>query len=253
MNVNLQDKACIVTGAASGIGAEVARMFLESGAGVVAVDRQDPPIPAGLRERFADRLHCVVGDVAEVGTAVEYVRESLTAFGRVDVIVNNAGVAVIKPLHEHLPEEWERVLQVNARSIYWAARHAIPVMRRQQAGVILNTGSISSVVGIPGQGAYAAAKGAVTQMTRQMAIEYARDGIRVNAVCPGTVDTPLVKKAAVDSGEPEAFMRRLCDGHPVGRIAAPAEIAPLYVFLASDHARFITGAILMIDGGYTAW
>jgi NAD(P)-dependent dehydrogenase (short-subunit alcohol dehydrogenase family) len=218
----------------------------------VAVDRQTPPVPSTLEQRFSGRLRSVQGDVAEEPTAEKFAREAIEAFSRIDVLVNNAGIAVIKPLHEHTPEEWDRVMNVNVKSIYWAARHVVPVMKRQHSGVILNTGSISSVAGMLGQGAYAPSKGAVVQMTRQMAVEYAADGIRVNAVCPGTVDTPLVRKAAVDSGDAAAFMKRLGDGHPIGRIAEPVEIAQFFRFLASDEAQFITGAVLMIDGGYTA-
>jgi NAD(P)-dependent dehydrogenase (short-subunit alcohol dehydrogenase family) len=125
-------------------------------------------------------------------------------------------------------------------------------MQKQGGGVMLNTGSISSVVGLPAQGAYGPSKGAIVQLTRQMAIDYARDGIRVNAVCPGTVDTPLLQKAAVDSGDATAFLNRLAGGHPIGRIAQAEEIAQFFLFLASDNARFITGAVLMIDGGYSA-
>ena len=105
---------------------------------------------------------------------------------------------------------------------------------------------------MPHQGAYGPSKGAVVQITRQMAIDYARDGIRVNAVCPGTVDTPLLRRAAADSGDPEGFLRGLADAHPIGRIAGAEEIAQFFLFLASDHARFFTGAVLMIDGGFTA-
>jgi dihydroanticapsin dehydrogenase len=143
-------------------------------------------------------------------------------------------------------------MNVNVKAIYWAARHVIPVMKRRGGGVILNTGSISGVAGFPNQGAYAPSKGAVVQMSRQMAIEYARDNIRVNAVCPGTVDTPLVWRSAEESGDPQDFMKRLGDAHPIGRIAAAEEVAQFFLFLASDHARFITGAVLMIDGGFTA-
>jgi dihydroanticapsin dehydrogenase len=202
-------------------------------------------------QRFPERVCAVTGDVALEATAEAFTRAAVNSFGRIDILINNAGVAVIKPIHEHTPEEWDRVMNVNVKSIYWAARHVIPVMKRQ-GGVILNTGSISGVVGLPLQGAYGPSKGAVVEMSRQMAIDYARDNIRVNAVCPGTVDTPLVRKAAVDSGDPDAFMRGLLEAHPIGRIASPEEIARFFLFLASDHARFITGAILMIDGGFTA-
>jgi NAD(P)-dependent dehydrogenase (short-subunit alcohol dehydrogenase family) len=249
--MNLQDRVAIVTGAASGIGAETVRLFLEAGAQVVGVDRLEPAVPSALMQRFPDRLRAVTGDVSLEATAEAFTRAAVDTFGRIDILVNNAGVAVVKPIHEHTPEEWDRVMNVNVKSIYWAARHVIPVMKRQ-GGVILNTGSISGVVGLPLQGAYGPSKGAVVEMSRQMAIDYARDNIRVNAVCPGTVDTPLVRRAAQDSGDADAFMRGLLEAHPIGRIASPEEIAQFFLFLASDHARFITGAILMIDGGFTA-
>ncbi len=249
--MNLQDRVAIVTGAASGIGAETVRLFLEAGARVVSVDGQDPAVPPQLSQRFSDRVRAVTGDVSLEATAKAFTKTAVDSFGRIDILINNAGVAVVKPIHEHTPEEWDWVMNVNVKSIYWAARHVIPVMKRQ-GGVILNTGSISGVVGLPLQGAYGPSKGAVVEMSRQMAIDYARDNIRVNAVCPGTVDTPLVRRAAVESGDADAFMRGLLEAHPIGRIASPEEVAQFFLFLASDHARFITGAILMIDGGLTA-
>jgi NAD(P)-dependent dehydrogenase (short-subunit alcohol dehydrogenase family) len=198
-------------------------------------------------------MRCLVGDVAVETTARKYTDAALDAFGRIDVLVNNAAIALTRRLDETTPEEWSRVMDVNVTSIYWAARAVVPEMRRQRSGLILNVGSISSMVGIPGQGVYAASKGAVVQLTRQMAVEYAKDGIRVNAVCPGSVDTPLLRKAAAEAPDPDAFLKMLADGHPIGRIAAAEEIAQFFVFLASDRARFFTGAILMIDGGFTAW
>ena len=251
--MQLDGKVAIVTGAASGIGAAIVDVFLEAGGRVVAVDR-DPDLPARVQP-FGPRpemLRCVVGDVAEEAAAAAYTNAALDAFGRIDVMINNAAVSVVKPIHEHTPEEWDRVLGINVKSLYWSARHVVPVMKAQGGGLFLNTGSISSVVGIPGQGAYAPSKGAVAQITRQMAIEYARDGIRANAVCPGTVDTPMLRKAAEDSGNPKAFLDGLAAGHPIGRIAAAEEIAQFFLFLASDRARFFTGAVLMIDGGFTA-
>jgi NAD(P)-dependent dehydrogenase (short-subunit alcohol dehydrogenase family) len=250
--MDLTGKTAIVTGAASGIGAEVVRLLLESGANVAGVDVQTPPCPVVLRERFGSRLVGVRGDVSQEATAVEFTRQAVETFGRIDLLVNNAGIACIKPLHEHAEAEWDRVMNVNVKSIFWAARSVIPVMKAQKAGVIVNIGSISSVCGMKAQGAYGPSKGAVIQLTRQMAIEYAADGIRVNAVCPGTVDTPLLQTAAVQSGDPQGFLKGLADGHPIGRIAAAEEIAQLVRFVCSDHARFMTGAILMLDGGYSA-
>ena len=252
--MDLSEKVVVVTGAAAGIGAAIVQVFLHSGARIVAVD-VDPrlqEVTANFQVRYPGRVHCVVGDVSFEETAVQYVNAALTAFGRIDVMINNAGIALVKAIADHTPEEWDRVMNVNVKSIYWSARLVIPEMRKAGGGLFLNTGSISSVVGLPGQGAYGPSKGAVAQLTRQMAIEYAADNIRVNAVCPGTVETPMLHKAAAQSDNSEQFMHELRSAHPIGRVAAPEEIAQFYRFLASDHARFFTGAILMIDGGFTA-
>ncbi len=255
MNVSLAGKTAVITGAGSGIGRATVLKFLEAGAAVVAVDRRedlaeslraDPP--AGHIERLAT----VIGDVATDEVAREFTCVALDRFSGLDVLINNAAVSVVKPLHEHTPEEWDFVMDTNVKAIYRAARHVIPVMIERGGGVILNAGSISGEVGIPGQGAYAASKGAVHQMTRQMAIEYAPHGIRVNAVCCGTVDTPLVHRSAELSGDPEAFWTMLRQGHPIGRIASAEEVADFYLYMASDRATFFTGSLVMLDGGFTA-
>ncbi len=252
--LELQDKVAIVTGAASGIGAAIVRLFVKAGARVVAVDTDTnlTSLAHSLADGQHDRVAAVVGDVSQEETARAYTKAAIDHFGRVDVMINNAGIACVKPIADHTPEEWDRVMNVNVKSIYWSARYVIPVMKPQGSGLFLNTGSISSVCGMPGQGAYGPSKGAVVQLTRQMAIDYASFGIRVNAVCPGTVDTPLLQKAAVDSGDAAGFLRGLEQGHPIGRIAAPEEIAEFFVFLSSNRARFFTGAVLMIDGGFSA-
>lgn len=251
--MDLSGKVAVVTGAASGIGEAVVRVYLAHGARVVGVDA-DVRLPSVFADLgpSAGALRCVVGDVSRGETAEAYVREALDAFGRIDVMVNNAGVSIVKPIADHTPEEWERVMGVNVTSLYWSARAVVPVMKRQGGGLFLNTGSISSVVGIATQGAYGPSKGAVIQVTRQMAVEYAADGIRCNAVCPGTVDTPMLRRAADDSGDPAAFLHGLEAAHPIGRIASADEVAKFFLFLASDDARFFTGAVLMIDGGFTA-
>jgi NAD(P)-dependent dehydrogenase (short-subunit alcohol dehydrogenase family) len=255
LNVSLENKVAIITGAGSGIGKATTLKFLEARAkGVVAVDRRADleSVFSGCPADSLRRLAFVVGDVADEGTAREFTSLALERFGGIDILVNNAAVALAKALHEHTPEDWDFVMNTNVKSIYFTARHVIPVMIRQRGGVILNAGSISGVAGIPGQGAYGASKGAVHQMTRQMAVEYAKYGIRVNAVCCGTVNTPLVQQSGRESGDPAAFMKMLLDGHPIGRIAEPEEIGAFYTYMASDLASFFTGTTAMIDGGYTA-
>jgi meso-butanediol dehydrogenase/(S,S)-butanediol dehydrogenase/diacetyl reductase len=255
MNITLDGKVAVVTGAASGIGLATSLQFLESQVkGVIAVDLPEtPPLALG---RFIDgnspRCVYLSGDVRQEATAEAFTRLAIERFGRLDILVNNAGVSVVKAIHEHSPAEWDFVLDTNVKALFWSAKHVVPVMMRQRAGVILNTGSISGHVGIAGQGAYGPSKGAVHQMTRQMAIEYAPHGIRVNAIALGTVDTPIVHKAARDSGNPEAFMQGLMRNHPIGRIASAEEVARFFTYLASDDASFFTGAILSMDGGFTA-
>jgi NAD(P)-dependent dehydrogenase (short-subunit alcohol dehydrogenase family) len=254
MDISLAGKVAVVTGAASGIGLAVTRAYLDCGAaGVIAVDRSENPHElTEVQKLYPGRLQIVRGDVAEEQTAIEYTQAALNHFGRLDILVSNAAISFVKPIHLHTPEEWDSLMTVNVKSVYWAARHLIPVMIAQAHGLILITGSISGVAGIPMQGAYAASKGALHQMTRQMAIEYAPHGIRVNAIACGTVDTPLVQQSAEASGDPEAFWKMLRDAHPIGRIANTGEIASFFSYMASDLATFFTGSVIMMDGGYTA-
>lgn len=255
MNVTLAGKVAIITGAASGIGLATVRAFLESdAAGLVAVDRS-PQLRDALAEctaKFGTKLQFVQGDVSLEATAMEFTQLAVKRFGRIDALVNNAGVAVVKPLHETSGEEWDFVMGVNAKAALWAARHVVPVMIKGGGGTILNTGSISGVAGIPGQGVYAPSKGAIHQLTRQMAIEYAPHNIRVNCVGCGTIDTPLVHASAKASGDPDKFWAMLRSNHPIGRIASADEVAGFFVYLASELASFFTGAVLMMDGGYSA-
>lgn len=255
MQIGVEGKVAIVTGASSGIGLAMVPVFLESGAaGLVAVflEREPPPELMRFKQQFGERLQLVSGDVREESTALQFTQVALGGFGRIDVLINNAAVSVIKPLHEHTPQEFDAVMDTNVKAVYWAARHVLPVMIRQKSGVVLNSGSISGAVGIATQGAYAPSKGALHQMTRQMAIEYAPHGIRINAICCGTVDTPLVQRSAEMSGDPDAYWAMLRQGHPIGRIATPLEVAKFFLYMASDDASFFTGSLIMMDGGYTA-
>ena len=250
MKVTLDRKIAIVTGAASGIGLSTVLQFLESGAaGVVAVDVAPEPADFAKHRAPGGRLQYVREDVSVEETARAFTATAIQSFGRIDVLVNNAGISVVKPLHEHSPEEWDAVMNTNVKAAYWAARHVIPVMMKQRSGVVLNTGSISGQVGIPTQGAYGPSKGALHQMTRQMAVEYAPHGIRVNAVGCGTVDTPIVHSSAAASGDPEKFWAMLRDNHPIGRIASAQEVAYFLTYLASDLAWNINGQIFHCQGG----
>ena len=255
MNVSLADKVAIVTGASSGIGLAVTRAYLDAGAGgVVAVFRR-PGLPRELEEAvhlYPGRLLVVRGDVSEEQAAIDFTRAALEHFGKIDIYVSNAAISVVKALHLHTPEEWDSVINANVKSLFWAARHVIPVMIEQKGGLILVSGSISGEAGIPTQGAYAPSKGALHQMTRQMAIEYAPHGIRVNTIACGTVDTPIVHNSAAASGNPDRYWAMLRNAHPIGRIASAQEVACFYTYMASDLATFFTGSVIMMDGGYTA-
>jgi NAD(P)-dependent dehydrogenase (short-subunit alcohol dehydrogenase family) len=175
-------------------------------------------------------------------------------FGRLDILFANAGIGYTGELITTTDGDWDQVMAVNAKGVFLSCREAVCQMLAQQptGGSIVINGSISGLVGIPGQAPYGPSKGAVVEMTRQLAVEYARRGIRVNCVCPGTVDTPVLRRAMAMAPDGQAFLDMLVAGHPIGRIGRGEEIAAAVAFLASDEASFITGAILPVDGGYTA-
>jgi NAD(P)-dependent dehydrogenase (short-subunit alcohol dehydrogenase family) len=240
-------KVAIVTGAAGGVGGAVVRQLLERGAAVVAVD-----LAAQVRALAGERVAAVEGDVALAATAEEAAATARSRFGRIDVLVNNAARIVWKSVVETSEEEWDGVFAVNVRSMFLHCRAVIPAMIEQGGGAIVNTASISGLAGLPGQAAYAASKGAVVQLTRQLAVEYARAGIRVNAVAPGAIATAFLFDFVNALDDPQALVTQIESEHPLGRIADPDEVAQSILFLASDAAAFTTGAILSVDGGFTA-
>ena len=258
MNSNILDissKIVICTGIASGIGKSIAKLFLSAGVqGFIGVDNNEnmDEIFSEELSRYPDTFFPLCCDISIENDFRKYMNLARSTFGRIDIMINNAAVAHAFQIHETPEELWDKTFDVNVKSLYFNAKHLIPSMKENGGGLIINTGSISSHVGIPTQGAYAASKGAIAQLTRQMAIDYAGDNIRVVAVCPGTVDTPLVHASAKESGDEDQFWKMIYDGHPLGRIASPDEVAKLYLYLSSDDASFITGANMMIDGGFTA-
>jgi NAD(P)-dependent dehydrogenase (short-subunit alcohol dehydrogenase family) len=245
----LGGSVAIVTGAAGGVGREVVRLLRAAGAAVVAED-VDPSV-AEL-ETEDERVAAIEGDVADGATARTAVATALERFGRLDVLVNNAARFLLKPALDTSDEEWDATMRTNVRGVFVHCREALPALAAGDGGAIVNVASISGLVGLTDQVAYSASKGAIVQLTRQLAVEWAPRGVRVNAVAPGAIDTPFLRDALVGAPDLDAVLAQIAASHPLGRISDADEIAETIVFLASPRARFVTGAILTADGGYTA-
>jgi meso-butanediol dehydrogenase / (S,S)-butanediol dehydrogenase / diacetyl reductase len=242
-------KVAIITGAASGMGEATAREFAAGGGQVVIVDRD-----AARAQTVADSLKAgapVTGDVSDAGFCRQAVAQALARHGRLDVLVNAAGVIVRADGVDTTDEQWQKIMSINVSGVFFMCRAALPAMRKQGHGAIVNFGSIWGDVGAAGAAAYCASKGAVHNLTRALALEHVRDGIRINAVCPGEVNTPMLSS---ERKEPvtAATLQRIADSVPMGRLADPAEIARVVLFLASDAASYMTGAMVNVDAGYTA-
>ncbi|MBO4163729.1 3-oxoacyl-ACP reductase [Micromonospora antibiotica] len=248
MQGRLQDRVAVVTGAGSGIGLATVRRFAAEGARVVCVDIDDEAGGRAAEEVGGEYVHTDVADEAAVRDLFDGV---VQRHGRVDVAFNNAGIS--PPDDDSILDTgldaWERVLRVNTTSVYLCCKYAIGHMRRQGKGSIVNTASFVALMGAAtSQIAYTASKGGVLAMTRELGVQFAREGIRVNALCPGPVATPLLME--LFAADPERAARRLVHV-PMGRFGAPEEIAAAVAFLASDDASFMTAAQFVVDGGIT--
>ena len=245
--MRLSGKVAVVTGGGSGFGAAICRRFVDEGAKVVLVDcRRD----AGSQIAQDIGAVFVEGDVAADRDCARMIAVPVERFGRLDILVNNAGTPQAQtPVTATDEHDFDRLMAVNAKAIFLAARHAVPVMRGQRSGVILNTVSVAAIRPRPNLAAYNASKGAALVLSKSLAIELAPDNIRVNAVCPGPGDTPML--ATFVGGDSAAHRDAFLQSIPLGRLCDPADIASVMAFLACDEASFITGAVIEVDGGRT--
>lgn len=241
MTLMLEGRIAVVTGAASGMGAATARLLTDAGATVLGADLAATPAVA------------LVGDVADSAFCDVAVARAVALHGRIDIVVNAAGVIVRADAPATDDEAWHRQMRVNVDGTFFMCRAAIRQMRLQGSGVIVNFGSIWGSAGGKGHVAYATAKGAVHNLTRSLALDHAREGIRVNAVCPGEVDTPMLRGAGRAVPLTDAQLADMADRVvPNGRLAQPDEIGRVVVFLCSDAASYMTGALVSVDGGWSA-
>jgi NAD(P)-dependent dehydrogenase (short-subunit alcohol dehydrogenase family) len=249
--MRLKDKVAIVTGAGSGIGRAIALRFAQEGARVVLVDRDQAggAQTLSLMAAAGGDAHLVVADVSRGADTERLVDEAVRVFGRLDALINNAAVLIPKAVPELSEEEWDYVVGVNLKGVFLCSKQAILCFRRQGGGgTIVNMASVNSFYAEGGIAAYCAAKGGVQQLTRAMAIDHSAEGIRINCICPGWIDTPINAAYFADPAA-RAFADKL---HAIGRIGQPAEVAAVAAFLVSDDASFVTGASIVADGGFSA-
>ena len=247
----LCDRVAIVTGAGRGIGKAIARRFAAEGARVVAAQRSADEGEHCVEaiERAGGIAASVPTDVCEPESVKHMVAITLERFGRLDVLCNNAGVGLIASVVDTSVEQFDHVMDVNARGVFLCMKHSLPVMLDRGGGSIVNIASVASFVGFERDAAYCASKGAVWMLTRQAALDYATAGVRINAVAPAFIRTPMLDDYCVGQPDPESAMAEVISYHPMGRLGEPEDVAAAAAFLASDDARWITGTALVVDGG----
>jgi len=251
---SFENRVAIVTGAASGIGLAIANRFAAEGAAVVAVDIDDANGNAAANAIRAQGGKCefVSADVSCEDEVVRAIGVAGEKGGGIDYLVNNAGIVLVKSIEECTVKEWDRVMAVNVRSVFLTTKHALPWLKRSPAPAIVNLGSVSSFVGQANTPAYVASKGAVAMLSKTMALDLARFGIRVNCICPGITDTPMLRFHISKSPDPEKTVHDRLNRVPLARMLTGGDIASATLYLCGPGSSGITGTTLLVDGGYLA-
>jgi NAD(P)-dependent dehydrogenase (short-subunit alcohol dehydrogenase family) len=257
--MRLQGKAAMITGAASGIGRATAKLFAQEGAKVILADinTKDGQITAATIVEAGGEAIFLEADLSQSEDVKRVVREAISNFGRIDVLHNNAGILIFSNVVDCTEEEWDRVMAVNLKSAFLLSKYTVPEMMKAGGGSIINTASIGGIVGAENATAYAASKGGMIQLTRSMALDYGPYHIRVNCICPGSTETPMLQHVWSVEGKAlgkdiNAMRQTYIQGRPLRRIGTPEDIAYAALYLASDESKFVTGTCLIVDGGVTA-
>jgi NAD(P)-dependent dehydrogenase (short-subunit alcohol dehydrogenase family) len=250
--MRMKDKVSVVTGAASGIGLATLRRLAAEGATIVAGDIADASDSVRELARMGVEARFVQTDVTQASQVETLISETLSSFGRLDVLVNNAGIQLSGKISDTSEADWDRLLDVNLKGVFLCAKATIPIMQRQGGGVVVNVASELGLVGGSEIAAYCASKGGVVQLTKALAVDHAGENIRINCVCPGPVETPLLRSIVESSSDPDEERRSIVEKTLLKRVAQPDEIANVILFLASNESSYMTGSIVVVDGGCTA-
>jgi len=249
--MRLAGKICIVTGGGSDLGRATCLLFAEEGGQVAVADKSREAAESVARE-VGEAAIALRTDVSDSENVRAMLKQTVDHFGRLDVLVNNAGYDIPGSVVETDEADWDRLIAVNLNGVFYGCKYAIPIMREQGGGAIVNTASIVATVGIPDRAAYCASKGAVAALTRAMALDHVAEGIRINCIAPGTMDSPYFDKMLAKSERPEEMRRELERRQAMNRLGKPEEVARGILYLACDDSSFATGSMLTVDGGMTA-
>lgn len=250
----IQDQIVIITGSGKGIGKGIASYFAEHGASVIIATRgaQDGKQTQDEIIRKGGEAYFIETDVSKESSIKNMIDETIKRYGRIDTLINNAGITVFKPITEATIEDWEKVINIDLRGTFLCSKYVVPVMKQQKKGSIINISSNHAMATLPNTEMYAAAKGGVNAMTRSMALSLGDDNIRVNAICPGFTDTPHYQNWLRESGDKESVEASIVSLHATSRIAVPEDIAKLAAYLASNDSSMMTGESLVLDGGLSS-